>query len=65
MDQRFLSIRTIQSERIQQFDEKLRESENEKLILKGEIESLRWEMEQMRKSLREELLEIIYPNFVT
>ena len=55
----------IQNQRIEQLEEKIKDSEAENILLKGEIESLRWEMEQMRKSLREELLEILYPCYVS
>lgn len=55
----------IQNQRIEQLEEKIKDSEAENILLKGEIESLRWEMEQMRKSLREELLEILYPSYVS
>lgn len=55
----------IQNHRIEQLEEKIKDSEAENILLKGEIESLRWEMEQMRKSLREELLEILYPCYVS
>ena len=55
----------VQNQRIQQLDEKLRASEAEKLMLKGEIETLRWDIEELKSSLREELLELLYPNYVT
>ena len=55
----------IQNQRIEQLEEKIKDSEAENILLKGEIKSLRWEMEQMRKSLREELLEILYPCYVS
>lgn len=55
----------IQNHRIEQLEEKIKDSEAENILLKGEIKSLRWEMEQMRKSLREELLEILYPSYVS
>ena len=55
----------IQNHRIEQLEEKIKDSEAENILLKGEIKSLRWEMEQMRKSLREELLEILYPCYVS
>ena len=55
----------VQNQRIQLLEEKLRESETEKLMLKGEIETLRWEVEELKTSLREELLEIMYPSYVS
>lgn len=55
----------IQIQRIQQLEEKLRESDTDKLMLKGEIESLRWEVEELKSSLRAELLELLYPDYVT
>ena len=55
----------VQNQRIQQLEEKLSESEAEKLMLKGEIETLRWEVEEVKTSLREELLEILYPSYVS
>ena len=55
----------VQNQRIQQLEEKLRESDTEKLMLKGEIETLRWEVEEVKTSLREELLEILYPSYVS
>ncbi len=54
----------VGSQRIQQLEEKLRDSEAEKLMLKGEIESLRWEVEEAKTTLREELLDILYPSYV-
>lgn len=53
-----------QEQRIQTLEEAFQSSRTENILLKGEIETLVWEMEQLRKSLREELLEIIYPNYV-
>jgi len=55
----------VQNQRIQQLEEKLRESDTEKVMLKGEIETLRWELEEVKTSLREELLEILYPSYVS
>ena len=54
----------VGNQRLQQLDEKLRASEAEKMLLKGEIETLRWEMDQLQTGLREELLEILYPSYV-
>ncbi len=53
-----------QSQRIQKLEERLEAGEAEKIMLKGEIESLHWEIEQLRTSLRAELLEILYPSYV-
>ena len=55
----------VQIQRIQQLEENLRESDTDKLMLKGEIESLRWEVEELKSSLRAELLELLYPDYVT
>jgi len=55
----------IQIQHIQQLEEKLRESDTDKLMLKGDIESLRWEVEELKSSLRAELLELLYPDYVT
>ncbi len=55
----------IQNQRIQQLEQNLRESNTEKLMLKGEIETLRSEIEEVKTSLREELLEILYPSYVS
>ena len=57
-------IAETQASRIAALEEQLKTSQMEHILLKGEIETLLWEMEQMRVSLREELLEIIYPNYV-
>jgi len=52
-----------QNQRIQQLEDIVKASQAQNVLLKGEIESLRWEMENLRKSLREELLELLYPNY--
>jgi hypothetical protein len=52
-----------QNQYIQQIDEKIETSKAENILLKGEIENLHWEMAQLKKSLREELLEILYPSY--
>ena len=57
-------ITETQASRIAALEEQLKTSQMEYILLKGEIETLLWEMEQMRVSLREELLEIIYPDYV-
>ena len=55
----------VGNQRLLQLDEKLRESETEKLMLRGEIETLRWEVEELKTSLRAELLELLYPSYVS
>jgi len=55
----------VQSERIQQLEAKLKDGETEKVLLKGEIESLRWEIEELKSGLRAEMLELLYPDYVT
>ena len=55
----------VQNQRIQQLEAILKDSEAEKLLLKGEIETLRWEIEELKSSLRAELLDLLYPNYVT
>ena len=52
-----------QNQYIQQIDEKIETSKAENILLKDEIENLHWEMAQLKKSLREELLEILYPSY--
>jgi hypothetical protein len=52
-----------QDRRIQQLEEKIRGNAAENARLKGEIESLLWEVDLLKKSLREELLEILYPSY--
>jgi hypothetical protein len=54
----------VQNQRIQQLEAKLNGREAEKLLLKGEIETLRWEIEELKSSLRAELLDLLYPNYV-
>ena len=46
-----------QSGHIQRLEGKIQAAE-------AEIEALHWEMDQLRKSLRAELLEILYPSYV-
>jgi len=53
-----------QEQQIMALEEQLSASESEKILLRGEIESIRWEVDQLKSSLREELLEIIYPSYV-
>jgi len=53
-----------QNQHIQGLEEKIAADETEKVLLKGEVESLRWEIEQLKTNLRQELLEIIYPSYV-
>jgi hypothetical protein len=53
-----------QNQYIQQIDEKIEACQAENIFLKAEIENLRREMEQLKKSLRAELLEILYPSYV-
>jgi septal ring factor EnvC (AmiA/AmiB activator) len=53
-----------QNQRMQELDEKIKTSEAEHIRLKGEIESLHWEIEQLKVNLREELLEVMYPSYV-
>ena len=53
-----------QNQTIQQLDEKIEVCQAENIFLKAEIENLRGEMEQLKKSLRAELLEILYPSYV-
>lgn len=53
-----------QSQRIQKLEERIEAGEAEKITLKGEIETLHWEIEQLKTSLRAELLEILYPSYV-
>ena len=55
----------VQSERIQQLEDNLKSGEAEKILLKGEIESLRWEIEELKSDLRAEMLELLYPAYVT
>ena len=52
-----------QNQRIQQLEDSLKDCQAQNILLRGEIESLRWEIENLRKSLREELLELLYPNY--
>jgi hypothetical protein len=52
----------MQNRHIQKLEEKIQVSEAENIRLKGEIESLRWEMDQLGENLRAELLEILYPS---
>jgi hypothetical protein len=54
-----------QNQVIQQLDEKIEVCQAENILLKAEIENLRWEMEQLKKSLRAELLEILYPSYAS
>ena len=54
----------VQNQRIQQLEAKLKDREAEKLLQKGEIETLRWEIEELKSSLRAELLDLLYPNYV-
>ena len=54
-----------QNQVIQQMDQKIETSQAENILLKAEIEALRWEMDQLKKSLRAELLEILYPSYAT
>jgi len=54
-----------QNQHIMELEEKINTSEVEKVMLKGEIETLRWDVDQLKTSLREELLEILYPSYVT
>jgi len=53
-----------QEQQIMALEERLSASESEKILLRGEIESIRWEVDQLKASIREELLEIIYPSYV-
>ena len=53
-----------QNQRIKKLDEKVETSEAEHMGLKGEIESLRWEIEHLKASMREELIEVMYPSYV-
>ena len=53
-----------QNQRIQKLEEEIEAGKAQKVMLKGEIETLRWEVEQLRTSLRAELLEILYPSYV-
>ena len=55
----------VQNQRIQQLEAILNDKGAEKLLLKGEIETLRWEVEELKTSLRAELLELLYPDYVT
>ncbi len=52
------------AQRAQKLEEKIEASQAENTVLRGEIESLRWEIDQLQKSLRAELLEILYPSYV-
>jgi len=52
-----------QNQRMQELDEKIKTSETEQIRLKGEIENLHWELKQLKASMREELLEIMYPSY--
>ena len=54
-----------QNRHLQQLEEKIQTSEAENLRLQGDIETLRWETDQLRKNLRAELLEILYPSYAT
>ncbi len=54
-----------QNQYIQQIDEKIETSKAENILLKSEIENLHWEMAQLKKSLREEFLEILYPSYAS
>jgi len=53
----------VQNQHIQQLEEMIRTSEDEKIQLRREIEALRGEIEEFRRSLRSELLEIMYPSY--
>jgi predicted nucleic acid-binding Zn-ribbon protein len=53
-----------QNQHIQRLEEMIQTSEVEKIRLQREIEALRGEIEDFRKSLREELLEIMYPSYI-
>ena len=52
------------AQQVQKLEEKLEASQAENMLLRGEIESLRWEIDQLKTSLRAELLEILYPSYV-
>jgi hypothetical protein len=52
-----------QDRHILQLEENIQANETENIRLKGEIENLRWEMEQLGKNMRTELLEILYPSY--
>jgi hypothetical protein len=54
-----------QNRHIQQLEEKIQTSEAENLRLRREIETLRYEIEQLKKDLRAELLELLYPSYAT
>ena len=54
----------VQTQRRYELDERIKASEAEHTRLKDEIKSLRWELEQLKASIREELLEIMYPSYV-
>lgn len=51
-------------ERIQQLEDKIKDGKAENILLKGEIESLRWEIEELKSDLRAEMLELLYPDYV-
>ena len=52
-----------QAQQITVLEDKLSASQSEGILLRGEIESLRWEVDQLKSSIREELLEILYPSY--
>ena len=52
-----------QDHRIRQLEAERQARGMETILLKGEVEGLRWEIEDLRKRLREELLELLYPNY--
>jgi len=52
-----------QEQQITVLEDKLSASESEGILLRGEIESIRWEVDQLKSSIREELLEILYPSY--
>ena len=52
-----------QNQVIRQLDQKIEACQAENIFLKAEIENLHQEMEQLKKGLRSELLEILYPSY--
>jgi len=54
-----------QQQQLQSLEERLNIVETKNIYLKGEIDNVLSEMELFRKNLREELIEIVYPSYVS
>ena len=53
-----------QNQHIRQLETRVEASEADNLVLRREIETLRYEIEALRNGLRAELLEILYPSYL-